>query len=114
MNFAAIVGSLLRSGYALPTQRPDNGALQNQLADDPLIESEMLSRLSRPPLCGVIGAACYIIAYFATIKGWLKADGDTVRIDVQKLSWLKWPWHAGDVQRHQPCGEGAHHDQAAS
>lgn len=50
MNFAAIVGSLLRSGYALPTQRPDNGALQNQLADDPLIESEMLSRLSRPPL----------------------------------------------------------------
>ena len=65
MNFAAIVGSLLRSGYALPTQRPDNGALQNQLADDPLIESEMLSRLSRPPLLhgagslGLSGARCF-------------------------------------------------------
>ncbi len=39
---------------------------------------------------------------------------DTVRIDVQKRNRLKRPWHAGDVQRHQPCGEGAHHDQAAS
>src|ERR1700710_2819591 len=34
---------------------------------------------------------------------------DTVRIDVQKRNRLKRPWHAGDVQRHQPCGEGAHH-----
>jgi hypothetical protein len=50
MNFAAIVGSSLRSGYALPAKRPDNGLLRNQPAGDPFIEGETLSRPSRPPL----------------------------------------------------------------
>ncbi len=38
---------------------------------------------------------------------------DTVRIVVQNLTRPKRPWHAGDVRIHQPCEEGAHHDQAA-
>ena len=50
MSFAASVGSSLRSGYALPAQRPDAGTLRNQPAGDPLIEGETLSRPSRPPL----------------------------------------------------------------
>ncbi len=50
MTFAAVVGSSLRSGYALPARRPDNGILRNQSAGDPLIEGETLSRQSRPPL----------------------------------------------------------------
>ena len=45
-----MVGSLLRSGYALPAQRPDHGLLRNQPAGDPLIDGETLSRPSRPPL----------------------------------------------------------------
>jgi hypothetical protein len=39
---------------------------------------------------------------------------DTVRTVVQNLNRPERPWHAGDVRSHQPCGEGAHHDQAAS
>src|SRR5271165_3289248 len=50
MNFAAAVGSSLRSGYALPVRRPDSGTLRNQPAGDPLIESGTLYRRSRPPL----------------------------------------------------------------
>jgi hypothetical protein len=55
MNFAALVGSSLRSGYALPTQRPDHGLLRNQPAGDPPIEAETLSRPSRPPLSWLFG-----------------------------------------------------------
>jgi hypothetical protein len=42
MNFAAIIGLLLRSGYARPAQQPDDGPLRNQPAGDPLIEGETL------------------------------------------------------------------------
>ena len=55
-EFAAIVGSLLRSGYLrLPAQRPDHGLLRNQPAGDPLIDGETLSRPSRPPLSSIGG-----------------------------------------------------------
>ena len=50
MNFAPVVGASLRSGYALPARRPDNGKWQHQPAEAPLIEAETLSRQSRPPL----------------------------------------------------------------
>jgi transposase len=35
----------------------------------------------------------------------------TVRPVVQKRWPAKQPWHAGDVRRHQRCGEGAYHGQ---
>ena len=43
----------------------------------------------------------------------LLAELDTVRIVVQFRTRPERPWHAGDVRRHQPFAEGAHHDQAA-
>ena len=50
MNSAAVFGASLRSGYALPACRPENGTVRNQPAEDPLIQRRVLSRRSRPPL----------------------------------------------------------------
>jgi hypothetical protein len=43
MNFAAIVGVSLRSGYALPSRHPNNGIVTEPAAV-PLIEGETLFR----------------------------------------------------------------------
>src|SRR5665647_3457600 len=59
MNFGPVVGASLRSGYALPARRPDNGKWQHQPADAPLIEAETLSRQSRPPLLALLGLPCF-------------------------------------------------------
>ncbi len=50
MNFAAVFGASLCSGYALPACHPENGNPQRQPAELPPIKSGKLSRQSRPPL----------------------------------------------------------------
>src|SRR5216683_3150642 len=50
MNFAAVFGASLRSGYALPTCHPENSTPQRQPAEAPLIQSRNPSRQSRPAL----------------------------------------------------------------
>ena len=49
MNFGAVLGASLRSGYALPPRRTENG-LPHQPAEAPLIKAETVSRRSQPPL----------------------------------------------------------------
>jgi len=49
MNFGAVDGVSLRSGYALPACHPVNGGFY-QSADAPLIKAETVSRQSRPAL----------------------------------------------------------------
>jgi len=49
MNFGAVLGTSLRSGYALPPRRTENGGLPHQPAEAPLIQTETVSRRSQPP-----------------------------------------------------------------
>jgi len=79
MNFAAVFGASLCSGYALPACHPENGNPQRQPAELPPIKSGKLSRQSRPPLNDLIVEArilvrcCYENAFW--IVG-LNAEGD--------------------------------------
>ncbi len=57
MNFAAVFGASLCSGYALPACHPENGNPQRQPAELPPIKSGKLSRQSRPPLIIAFWAA---------------------------------------------------------
>ena len=50
MNFAAVFGASLRSGYALPACHPENASPQRQPAEVPLINRGNLSRQSQPAL----------------------------------------------------------------
>jgi hypothetical protein len=50
MNFAAVVGVSLRSGYALPARHPDNGTPEQEPAEKPPIPGGFLSKRTRPAL----------------------------------------------------------------
>ena len=66
MNFAAVFGASLRSGYALPACHPENGNPQRQPAELPPIKSGKLSRQSRPPLAAATATSLAAAGHLST------------------------------------------------